>query len=66
MNATDAEKTDLVRVIKRSLFRPRLEDGRVTDASHVVVRCYLPAAGSDSDISDSELRGRDVRSDPTR
>jgi hypothetical protein len=40
-NVTDAAKKNLVRVIDRSTFRPRLTAGRVTDDSPIIVRYYL-------------------------
>jgi hypothetical protein len=40
-NATDAEKQDLVALIKSNRFRPRLSDGRLADAAPVQVRYYL-------------------------
>ena len=40
-NATDAAKKNLVRMIDRSTFRPRLTAGRVADNSPIVVRYYL-------------------------
>ncbi len=40
-NATDAAKKNLVRMIDRSTFRPRLTAGRVADGSPIVVRYYL-------------------------
>lgn len=39
--ATSAAKRQLVHLIKSSLFRPRVIDGRCADASRVVVRYYL-------------------------
>jgi tetratricopeptide (TPR) repeat protein len=42
MNATDADKTHLVRLIQRSRFRPRLTEGELARASPVVLRYYLP------------------------
>jgi hypothetical protein len=58
-NATDAEKGDLVHFIKRSLFRPRLRDGRVADSSRVVVRRYLPRAhAGEGAFSDTALGDR--------
>jgi hypothetical protein len=41
MNATDAAKTELVQLIQRSRFRPRLTDGEFARASPVVLRYYL-------------------------
>ena len=41
MNATDAAKDDLVRLIARSQFRPRVTRGQFADSSPVVVRYYL-------------------------
>ena len=40
-NVTDAAKKNLVRMIARSTFRPRLTAGRVADNSPIVVRYYL-------------------------
>ncbi len=40
-NVTDAAKKNLVRVIGRSTFRPRLIAGHVADNSPIVVRYYL-------------------------
>jgi tetratricopeptide (TPR) repeat protein len=40
-NVTDASKKNLVRVIARRMFRPRLTAGRVVESSPVVVRYYL-------------------------
>lgn len=40
-NATRAAKKDLVRLIERSRFRPRVTDGQFADTSGVVVRYYL-------------------------
>jgi hypothetical protein len=39
--ATDAAKDHLVRLIKRSRFRPRSTDGRFADSSRITVRYYL-------------------------
>lgn len=52
-NASDAAKDELVRLIYRSRFRPRVTDGEFADRSPVVVRYHLGAqqnvasAGSD-------------------
>ena len=40
-NVTDAAERNLVRVIARSTFRPRLTAGRVAENSPIVVRYYL-------------------------
>jgi hypothetical protein len=40
-DVTDAAKKNLVRMIARSTFRPRLTAGRVADNSPIVVRYYL-------------------------
>jgi hypothetical protein len=40
-DVTDAAKKELVRVISRSTFRPRLTAGHVADSSPIVVRYYL-------------------------
>ena len=40
-NVTDAAKKNLVRVIARSTFRPRVTAGRVAEDSPIVVRYYL-------------------------
>lgn len=40
-NATDADKTRLVHLIKSSRFRPRVTDGKFARASSVVLRYYL-------------------------
>lgn len=40
-DASDAAQAELVRSIKRSRFRPRVTNGRVTDSAPVVVRYYL-------------------------
>jgi hypothetical protein len=40
-NASPTEADDLITLIKRSRFRPRLTDGRFADAAPVVVRHYL-------------------------
>lgn len=45
-NATAAEQADLVRLIKRSVFRPRVRDGRLADESRVVVRYFLDDGGT--------------------
>jgi hypothetical protein len=41
MNATDPDKTRLIRLIQSSRFRPRVTDGEFARASPVVVRYYL-------------------------
>ena len=40
-NATDADKTRLVELIRRSRFRPRVTDGQFARKSPVVLRYYL-------------------------
>jgi hypothetical protein len=40
-NATDRARSDLVRLLKSSRFRPRLTDGRFADSPPVVVRYHL-------------------------
>ncbi|HEX5419632.1 MAG TPA: hypothetical protein VFY39_06510 [Gammaproteobacteria bacterium] len=40
-DATSADKRDLVRIVKRSVFRPIVTNGRIADAFPVVVRYYL-------------------------
>jgi tetratricopeptide (TPR) repeat protein len=40
-NATDAATDRLVRIIKRSRFRPRVTNGKVADSTPVVMRYYL-------------------------
>jgi hypothetical protein len=41
VNATDADKTRLVQLIKSSRFRPRVTDGEFARASPVILRYYL-------------------------
>jgi hypothetical protein len=40
-NASRAHKRDLVRLIKLSLFRPRITNGKVADSARVAFRYYL-------------------------
>jgi hypothetical protein len=46
-SATDADRADIVSLLKSSRFRPRLTAGQFADASPVVVRVYLPVIGED-------------------
>jgi len=41
-NVSDVAKDDLVSVIKRSRFRPRVTDGELARVSPVAFRYYLP------------------------
>jgi hypothetical protein len=46
-DVTAADQADLVSLLKRSRFRPRLTEGEFADASPVVVRYGLPVIGDD-------------------
>jgi hypothetical protein len=51
MNATSSEQNDLVRLIRRSVFRPRTNAGRFDEASRIVVRYHLPDASLGDRVS---------------
>jgi hypothetical protein len=55
-NASRADKRDLVRLIKVSLFRPRIIDGKVADSAPVVFRYYLSNSASLDSAADRETR----------
>jgi hypothetical protein len=44
VNATDADQADLVSLLKRNRFRPRLTDGEFADSSGVAMRYYLQSS----------------------
>ena len=62
-NVPDEAKKQLMRLISRTRFRPRIVDGEISQSSRVVVRHYLsPQTGViDGPKDDDDVRRRNIR-----